>query len=274
MNYKTDAFLITALTNMHVGSGGANYGVVDNLVQRDPVTNMPTINASSLKGALREFFSQKWGDNDKKLKFIFGEDSARTGSSNSETIGHYKFFAADLLVLPVRSNKKPFYRATAKMLVDNINNKAEAFNLGNNFIKGEYSTDSPAVITTPNGLKLEDWQPVQNNSLSIDNIMGNDVAVFDNDNFKILANKLPVIARNQLENGQSKNLWYEEIVPRESRFVFFVSYPENGEKLTENYYDEFIKVLDGAVVQIGANGSIGYGYCVIKKINQNESKDK
>jgi len=274
MNYKTDAFLITALTNMHVGSGGTNYGVVDNLVQRDPVTNMPTINASSLKGALREFFSQKWGDKDNKLKFIFGEDSSRTNSKNKESIGNYKFFSADLLVLPVRSNKKPFYRATAKMLVDNINKKANAFDLGNNFIKGNYSTDSPAIKEIANGLKLEDWQPKQDTNLSIDNNLGDDVAVFDDNNFKILTKKLPVIARNQLENGQSKNLWYEEIVPRESRFVFLVSYPEKGKDLSENYYDEFIEVLNGAVVQIGANGSIGYGYCEIKKINNDENKDK
>lgn len=33
------AYFIQCITNMHVGSGDANYGIVDKLVQRDPVTN-------------------------------------------------------------------------------------------------------------------------------------------------------------------------------------------------------------------------------------------
>ena len=267
MNYKTNAYLITCLTNLHVGSGGANYGVVDNLVQRDSITGVPTINSSSLKGALREFFKNNWGEGDAKLKYIFGVDELRNSSSAKKdpSIGHYKFFPADLLVLPVRSNKKPFYRATSKMLVDTINEKA--INLtGNSLISGTYANVSKGSpkIKGVTGTRLEDWEAIVDNTLDVSEWMGENVAIFNDDTFKILASKLPVIARNHLENGVSKNLWYEEIVPRESRFVFFVS-------MDNKYNDDFDKVLDGAVVQIGANGSIGYGYCKIKKIYDHES---
>ncbi len=272
MKYKTDEYLITCLTNLHVGSGGANYGVIDNLVQRDPVTDMPVIHSSSLKGALREFFKNEWGKCDDKLSYIFGPDDSRIDKDEEKDekgnkckkesgIGHYKFFNADLLVLPVRSNKKPFYRATAKILVDTINAKAKAFN-GKDLIIGSYNKNEPTVMEQVDNLKLEDWPASVDNSLKNDKNMGNDVAVFDTDTFKSFAKKLPVIARNQLENGESKNLWYEEVVPRESRFVFFVSYPEND----DNYKANFDEALENAVVQIGASGSIGYGYCKIIKI--------
>ena len=45
------------MTNMHVGNGDVNYNIIDNEVEKDPVTGYPTINASGVKGALREFFN-------------------------------------------------------------------------------------------------------------------------------------------------------------------------------------------------------------------------
>jgi len=47
----------TCLTNLHVGSGDINYNIVDNEVERDPVTGLPMIHASGVKGALREYFT-------------------------------------------------------------------------------------------------------------------------------------------------------------------------------------------------------------------------
>ena len=46
-------YLLECLTNLHVGSGEVNYNIVDNEVERDVVTNYPTINSSGVKGALR-----------------------------------------------------------------------------------------------------------------------------------------------------------------------------------------------------------------------------
>lgn len=265
MGYTTEAYLISCLTNMHVGSGGANYGVIDNLVQRDSISNMPAIYSSSLKGALREFFKDKWGENDSKLNYIFGMDSTRNpDTKGKDEIGHYKFFPADLLVLPVRSNKKPFYRATAPMLIDTINTKAKAFKV-KAFENGITFPDN-CNFTNPdpaseNFVVLEDWAATVDPTFITDTNLGYNVAGFDDDAFKKLAKKLPVIARNKLDNGESKNLWYEEVVPRESRFVFFVA--KDGRYSTD-FDDEFKKAI--AIVQIGANASIGYGYVTITKI--------
>jgi len=258
MEYTTEAYLISCLTNMHVGSGGANYGVIDNLVQRDSINDMPVIHSSSLKGALREFFKDKWGEKDERLNYIFGKDTSRNpDSKGKDEIGHYKFFPADLLVLPVRSNKRPFYRATAPMLIDTINAKAKAFT-NKDIISGNYAVNQPTISEGTNVL-LEDWRTVVNANFTPDTSLGDNVARFDDETFKKLAKKLPVIARNQLDNGESKNLWYEEVVPRESRFVFFVA-------KDKEYSTDFDHGLKDSIVQIGANASIGYGYVTITKI--------
>ena len=49
---NAQAYKITCQTNLHAGTGAADQGIIDNLVQRDHVDRIPCIYASSLKGAL------------------------------------------------------------------------------------------------------------------------------------------------------------------------------------------------------------------------------
>jgi CRISPR-associated protein Cmr4 len=189
MKYKTNAYLITCLTNLHVGSGDANYGVIDNLVQRDVVTGLPTIHSSSLKGALREFFKNQWSETDIKLKYIFGPDNTRDASAG-ENIGHYKFFAADILTLPIRSNKKPFYRATSKEIIEYIIKKAKAFEVALDISTVDAEERNPKIKDIiPPIVKLEDWLAVSEPTMPEINHVGNDVAFLNINNFKQLAKK-------------------------------------------------------------------------------------
>lgn len=57
-----------------------------------------------------------------------------------------------------------------------------------------------------------------------------------------------------LENGELRNLWYEQVIPAET--VFYAIIREEG--------DELKNALNGQIVQIGANATIGYGYCEFK----------
>lgn len=68
---------------------------------------------------------------------------------------------------------------------------------------------------------------------------------------------LPIIARNVLDSGGiSKHLWYEQVIPAET--VFYTVIREKGDDLKE--------ALSGKVIQIGANATIGYGYCLFELI--------
>ena len=72
---------------------------------------------------------------------------------------------------------------------------------------------------------------------------------------------LPIIARNVLDNGESKNLWYEQVVPAEA--VFYTVIDHSKEVKDNNLEEKISKNL----VQIGANATIGYGYCVFCNID-------
>jgi len=68
---KTSAYLLRALSNMHVGSGDNNYGIVDKQVQRDVIDPFPTIHSSGLKGAFRELL-ESGGTVPETINNIFG----------------------------------------------------------------------------------------------------------------------------------------------------------------------------------------------------------
>jgi len=90
--------------------------------------------------------------------------------------------------------------------------------------------------------------------------LGDDLVLFDEESFKQI--DLPVIARNALdEDGISQNLWYEEVVPKHTRFFFCIGKPDS--KGFENRFEN-----EGGIVQFGANKSIGYGFSRVKKASK------
>ena len=98
---KTHVFIITAKTNLHVGNeSGGEFSIIDKAIQRDPLTNLPCINSSSLKGAIKEFClgSNTWtGD----TKTVFGSNVDGNGKVLPDSQkGSALFFDAKLLYLP------------------------------------------------------------------------------------------------------------------------------------------------------------------------------
>lgn len=233
---KTAVYMIRCLTNLHVGVGGANYNVVDNPVQRDVTDRRPCIYSSSLKGALRQFFASLQPDTI-DIDYIFGPDNDGAAEKDNKT-GHFNFLQANLLAFPIQASVKE---------------------------------------DIPEGYKLCSCPAWKESLKELGQHMGVAGIVFPDfteEEQKVLADaheSLPIIARNYLKNGESKNLWYEEVVPAESRFVFFVTYPENtGKEKPEDIFKKFDALLtnEKSIVQIGANSSIGYGLCKISNITQ------
>ncbi len=97
---------LTCETPLHAGSGDS-LGIVDMPIQRERHTSFPKIEASSLKGALRESFEEKFlkenpkRDHPRVLK-AFGPDG---GDLNAGALG---FTDARLLLFPVKSMKGVF----------------------------------------------------------------------------------------------------------------------------------------------------------------------
>jgi len=223
---NTHVFLITAKSNLHVGNeSGGEFTIIDKAIQRDPLTNLPCINSSSLKGAIKEYCVHNTKVNVGKL---FGSDVDENGKAISDKSkkGEAIFFDAKLLFMPQQDDKNLFHYETSdeviKMMVDRIS-----------------LFDSSFKYAKPENINGKD---VKDGDLNV--ICGND--------------NLPIIARNVLENGESKNLWYEQVLPAET--VLYTIIREDG--------DELKNALNGKIVQIGANATIGYGYCKFECISK------
>lgn len=228
---NTYVYKITAKTNLHVGNeSGGDFTIIDKAIQRDPLTNLPCINSSSLKGAINEFCcnspeSSLRRDEKKEIrKKLFGSDKLdKKGDSQK---GEAIFFDAKLLFLPQQDDQTLFHYVTSDAIIAMLNDRAKLFIPSFCFVK-------PATYNNK-AVKTE------NEKLS---------AICSDDN-------LPIIARNVLDNGESKNLWYEQVLPAET--VLYTIIQEEGKELAN--------ALDGKIVQIGANATIGYGYCKFELI--------
>lgn len=239
------AFKIKCLTNMHVGNGDANFNIIDNEVERDPVTKCPTINSSGVKGALREFFEVQKDSDKTKITEIFGHEKG-------ESAGRIKILSANMIAVPMRASKgdKPFYMVTTKLAIDTYNELARKL-LGDG---GTIIDISPSGETTEvEGIKCD--MTTGFSKLGIDK-----AAVMGDEDFIDVG--LPVVARNKLENGKSANLWYEEIVPHESVFVFFAIANDADKELLR----EFAGKITASVIQFGGNATVGYGLCEVTLI--------
>lgn len=276
-SYKTHLYLIKSLTNIHPGSGDNDYGTVDKVIQRDTADNLPTIHSTSLKGALRaffestpEFFEGQNDEKDKAIKYIFGEKPNAPSENKVESRGHYKFFSGNLLSLPVRSTHVPYFNVTGTNIIQHLNEMCNDFGCKSDGLDEirtllDIETSFPFVFADGKNILLEGQETfsVENTSSDLKNcseLLGKNIGVADPSQMKAFAEELPIIARNRLENGESKNLWYEEVLPRDTRFYFLLRVPES-----DNYIEEFEKCLAKNIVQIGANASVGYGYCKISK---------
>lgn len=273
--FQANLYIITALTNMHVGSGKNNYGMIDNLIQRDVLTQYPTINSSSLKGAFREYFGVLLNSRKAPLiNYVFGADTKEDEKSRA---GEYKFFNGQLLSIPLRSNNRPFYNATSPGIIQEFLHQLSTFGIklaeaGELKAFGELLGDKKAIhfeSGQTSEVVIEDLDIIAEAGTSsaleiISKYIGSHPVLVSDKVLMTLTNDehLPVLARNNLENGVSQNLWYEQILPRQSRFFTMVLNPSEGKHLSE-----FNQIIEAQPVQIGGNASIGYGFSKVKNFS-------
>lgn len=272
---------LKCITNLFVGNGDNSYGIIDNQVEKDPILETPIIPSSSLKGSLRDFFENN-SDNNIKITEIFGSDAKETKNTNS---GSYSFFTAQLLFIPMRVSDGNFtyclvttvdllekmiqmvsdlngdlpcdMQEAIKKVKEKINNLKDKYGISNKDISVE-------------GYDLENCEKEVNKVVDLLNIFekfnlknGVPIVILKPEIFKEI--DLPIVARNQLEDGLSNNLWYEEIVPHESIFYFAIMYPDNNDS-----FKKFDEELRSNIIRFGGGASIGYGYCKIEEYTINK----
>lgn len=230
---------------MHVGAGDINYNLIDNEVERDPITRYPVIHASGVKGALREYFSREFVEEEKRyIDDIFGSEK-----QGQTTVGKLRFMEASMLAIPARASDGDcaYYLVSTQEALNKYAETIEVF----------YKKTKKECISKPNLVNGRSVEGILlNESVQA---LGEEIHILSEKDFKKIS--LPVVARNKLENGISKNLWYEEVVPHQSVFYFSVlaNHTNEDQKLLNKLKD----TVNNQVVQFGANASIGYGLCKI-----------
>lgn len=254
---KAHVFKLTCLTDLHVGNGEANYSIIDNEVQKDSVLkDVPCIPGSGVKGALKDFFEEIWKDDNyvkDRITKVFGgveEFIDETGKKKTRTVeGAYKFMAALCLARPLRvtDGPRPYVLATSNAILNHFST----------FFKGLGCADlgaKLAVLRDGTNIEYESVTGRTKHFAELNGLIDRDFLVIDN----LQEYSLPVRARNVLdENGQSKNIWYEEYVPHTSIFCFAILTPNE---------DCDLSFEPNIPVQFGGNSSIGNGYCKIEEV--------
>lgn len=296
MYIKSKIEYIKAITPIHAGVG-QELGIADMPIQREKHSNIPKIEASSLKGSIKSFLYRKnrdKNDGDELFK-IFGPKEGETASS---LIG---FTDAKLLLFPIKSATDIYKLITCPYI---LNRWIEDLMLGEkklddenhvNIPKGNWKVEDGKVISLApkesciileeyvfeeEKIEDEDKKDIKGLFKKIQDVNLNKILILsDSDFIEMVTMYTEIITRNKIDMDKGvadkTGLFTEEYLPMESILYFIIletgkfkadiENPENEEKsVAIEYYKKNI----GKVFQIGANLTIGKGF--VKRLDINE----
>jgi len=278
MYEKRELMWLYGLTSAHVGSGD-NLSYVDLPIQREKHTSFPKIEASSLKGAIRHHVERKTDTN--TVESVFGKGSGEEDSSPSEVA----FSDARILFSPVKSAKGIFAWVTCPMIIErfiqdckllgrfeelNLDCGQDAICTGDALkISGSKVMLEELVFESKDSTKEEallKWLGTFSLPQELPKDFKSRVIMIPNDDFKYFAMQATeVITRNRInaETGMADGgaLFTEEYLPPESIMYSLMFLKKEMENMCVlNSY------LDGSIIQIGGNATLGKGLFSVKLV--------
>jgi CRISPR-associated protein Cmr4 len=136
---KTAMLFLYVETPLHAGSG-TSLGIVDLPIQRERTTGYPIVQASGLKGCLREVA----GNDVQKIKIVFGPDT----QGASEHAGAVSVGDARILLFPVRSLMGVFAWVTSRDVLARFKRDAEMARMSMQWTPTGPATDDRALVTS------------------------------------------------------------------------------------------------------------------------------
>ncbi len=282
-----------ALTGLHPG-GGAAIGVVDLPVQRERHTQWPVVAGASLKGVLRDACRSR-PDDDEWLA-AFGPETERA----SDFAGALAFTDARLFAFPVRSLRGVFAWVTCPAVLDRLRRDARLL-VGNENpppepprpVRGEAACPTQSDNLIDGRLLLEEFEfrrsgddggvaewladhAIRESDGATAERLARNLIVLDDDDFTHFArHATEVIARVGLDyerkTAKEGALFYEEFLPPETLFYAVVlATPSRHPETTRDAADmlRFLRERTPAVVQIGADQTIGKGLCATRIVGR------
>jgi CRISPR-associated protein Cmr4 len=191
---------------LHAGSG-SDLDFIDNPIQRERHTGYPKIESSSLKGALRERFSEIIGRRTNGIETAFGPEDPSAGSERQGSLG---FSDARLLLFPVKSMKGVFAWVTCPAVLER-------------FIQDMRKVDSQQAFDILPHLPLNEGEAfVFSEELTMQDMKGNDRIILEDFDFearldaelKIGDLTLQKWLANQLFPAAIYEYWHGELTDR------------------------------------------------------------
>jgi len=194
-------------TPLHAGSG-TSLGIVDLPIQRERTTGYPMVQASGLKGCLREASK---GKNKQKIKIVFGPDTKEA----HEHAGALSVGDARILLFPVRSLLGVFAWVTSKDVLARFKRDAQ-----------------------PVGLEV-DWAPV-GPSADEEALTAGDALVSQGKQGKMVLEEFAFSAKHD-ETAQTIATWISEnALPKGDEYEYWCqALPQRLVVLPENAFRDF-----------------------------------
>lgn len=301
---KANLMFLIAETPVHAGSG-SELGLVDLPIQREKHTNLPKIEASGIKGCLREQF-ESGGVDKESIEELFGPDQGDLFA------GALSFTDAKLLLFPVKSLKGVFAWITCPLVLERLKEdlklcgnhwqELEQLNL-QNLQKVLVSDNSELLIN--NTIVLEEYTFEVEYNENLNNFaeklaevifpqdqqndpykywrekLKKSLVVLKDDDFKeFTVSSTEVITRTKIDDKTGTvaegALWTEEYLPQDTILYSMVfasrSRKKNSKKSAEDIlYNDFTANLK-SILQLGGNQTIGKGLLNIKLLNNRRFK--
>lgn len=271
-----------AVSPIHAGSG-ASVATVDLPIQRERHTGFPHIQASGVKGAMRDHFRQNNKEDKMLVNKIFGSDEQDGWKDKDESLpGSISVSDAKLLAFPVRSNIAPFVWVTSPTILKKLTKDLEFANIQETFEALELKEDSAKVIKGDFG----DHEKIIMEDVIV-NITNGDIES------KVLENNFPQIERFLLisdemfdycvtsctevqtnikidsEKGTAKDggLRYQEFLPSDSVLYSVVYFSGKSNELQADAIKKYLQESIDSFFQIGGDITLGKGICNVSWID-------
>jgi len=279
-----------AISPIHAGSGAAT-STVDLPIQRERHTNWPHIQASGVKGAMRDHYRKFAGEKyDQTINFIFGSDKDNDKNQNGfdgDHPGSISISDAKLLAFPMRSNVAPFVWVTCHSILKRLKNDLE-------FAKFPLIDDAPAmsgenalalignlsgsivledavvnVLDVNNEFKLPTGFPGLERLLLISDEM------FDYCVSSCTEIQTQIKIDSSTGTAQDGALRYQELLPADTLMYSVVYYSKAAElnELQASAIQGHIEDVIKDFIQIGGDETLGRGICKISWLKSENGKE-
>jgi CRISPR-associated protein Cmr4 len=156
MFQETRIAFLYCISPVHMGTGTAVGGLIDNPIQRERHTEYPMMAGSGIKGAIRHDYWAQHQDR-KLLNRLFGPENEA-----SDHAGALSFSDGQLVAFPVRCAKAGFVYATSRLLLAKLKRQLALAGITTDWTistveSGHCRLRNP-VLLTENRLALEAYE--------------------------------------------------------------------------------------------------------------------